>query len=162
MIKKNILFVCLGNICRSPMAEFIFRQMAEEQGVGILFGCDSAGTSDEERGNPLYSPARKKLAEKGISCEGHRARQVKKADYDRYDMIIGMDEQNVSDMKALFGGDPQAKVSMLLDHTSSCDLAHHGRAVADPWYTRDFDTAYNDIEVGCKALLEELRQMSSQ
>ena len=156
MKPKKILFVCLGNICRSPMAEFVFRHLAQQQGVADRFVVDSAATSDEEHGNPLYPPARQKLQQEGIACEGHRARQITRADYDRYDYIVGMNESNMRDLWRMLGGDPQHKLSMLLDHTPITDAAHHGRGVADPWYTRDFDTAYEDIYVGCQALLEEL------
>ena len=139
------------------MAEFVFRHLAEQQGVADRFEVTSAATSDEEQGNPLYPPARRKLQQEGIACEGHRARQITVADYERYDYIVGMNESNMRDLRRMLGGDPQQKLSMLLDHTPATDTAHHGRGVADPWYTRDFDTAYEDILIGCKALLDELK-----
>ena len=153
----KILFVCLGNICRSPMAEFIFRHLAAHDGVGNRFEVASAATSDEEHGNPLYPQARAKLMEHGVPCEGHHARQITAADYQRYDLIVAMDESNLRNLRPFVGADPQHKVSLLLDHTPESDTAHHGRGIADPWYTRGFDAAYEDILVGCRALLDELK-----
>lgn len=148
MIK--ILFVCHGNICRSPMAEFCMKDLVNKAGAGRSFAIDSAAVSCEELGNPVYPPARRKLAEHGISCAGKTARRIKSEDYAAYDLIIGMDRANLRSMTAFFGGDPEHKISLLLDHTL------HARDVADPWYTGDFDSAWRDIETGCKALLEEL------
>ena len=138
------------------MAEFIFRHQASLRGLSDRFEVASAATSDEEHGNPLYPPARRKLQEHGIACDGHRARQITAADYDRYDFIVGMDDNNLRNLHRMFGGDPQHKLSLLLDHTPASDSRHHGRGVADPWYTRDFDTAYDDITVGCSALIDRL------
>ena len=146
----RILFVCLGNICRSPMAEFLFRDLAEKAGLAARFEVASAGTSSEEYGNPVYPPARRKLAEHGISCAGKTARQMTRADYDRYDLLIGMEQYHLSAMRRIGGGDPAGKLHRLLDYT-----ARPGD-IDDPWYTGDFDTAWDEIEAGCRALLAQL------
>lgn len=145
----KILFVCHGNICRSPMAEFLFRHLAEEQGRGAEFSVASAATSREEIGNPVYPPARRKLAEHGISCAGHAARQLTRQDYADYDFLVGMDSANLRDMHCICGGDPDGKISLLLDHT-----ARPGN-VADPWYTGDFQATWLDVLAGCQGLLAE-------
>lgn len=156
----KILFICHGNICRSPMAEFVMKDLAEKEGVSGLFHIESAATSTEEiwggRGNPVYPPARRKLAEHGLSCEGKRARQVTRSDYGKYDMIIGMDDANLRNMRRLFSGDPDRKCAKLLDYT--------GRPgnVSDPWYTDDFDTCYDDILEGCTGLMAHLREKGFQ
>lgn len=150
----KILFICHGNICRSPMAEFVFVKLARERGVGERFSVASAATSTEEIirgvGNPVYPPAKRELAKHGISCDGKRAVQITKRDYDAYDYLICMDDNNVRGALRIFGGDPGGKVSKLMDHTA------RGGNVADPWYSGDFETAYCDIEAGCKALLDKL------
>lgn len=150
----RIMFVCHGNICRSPMAEFIFKDMLEKQGMSNEFFVSSSATSTEEIwggiGNPVYSPAKKKLAEHGIFCEGKRAVQLRKSDYDKYDYFIGMDKSNIRNMLNIFGGDAENKVHRLLEFAGSSD------DVADPWYSRDFETAYNDIYRGCTALLKKI------
>lgn len=146
----RILFVCLGNICRSPMAEFIFKDLAAKAGRGAEFEAASAGTSSEEYGNPVYPPARRKLAEHGIACAGKTARQLTRADYDRYDLLIGMESRHLSAMRRIYGGDPAGKMHRLLDYTA------RPADIADPWYTGDFDAAWNDIESGCRALLGQL------
>ena len=146
----RILFVCLGNICRSPMAEFIFRDLAAKAGRGAEFEAASAGTSSEEYGNPVYPPARRKLAEHDIACAGKTARQLTRADYDRYDLLIGMESRHLSAMRRICGGDPAGKMHRLLDYTA------RPADIADPWYTGDFDAAWNDIESGCRALLGQL------
>ena len=146
----RILFVCLGNICRSPMAEFIFKDLAVKAGRGAEFEAASAGTSSEEYGNPVYPPARRKLAEHGIACAGKTARQLTRADYDRYDLLIGMESRHLSAMRRICGGDPAGKMHRLLDYTA------RPADIADPWYTGDFDAAWNDIESGCRALLGQL------
>lgn len=146
----RILFVCLGNICRSPMAEFIFKDLAAKAGRGAEFEAASAGTSSEEYGNPVYPPARRKLAEHGIACAGKTARQLTRADYDRYDLLIGMESRHLAAMRRICGGDPAGKMHRLLDYTA------HPADIADPWYTGDFDAAWNDIESGCRALLGQL------
>ncbi len=150
----KILFICHGNICRSPMAEFVFVHLARELGVSDRFSVASCATSTEEIirgvGNPVYPPARRELARHGISCDGKRAVQLTKADYDRYEYLVCMDDNNVRNAMRILGGDPDGKVSKLMDHT-----ARHGN-VADPWYSGDFETCYRDIEEGCRALLDEI------
>ena len=151
---KRIMFVCHGNICRSPMAEFIFKKMLSEKGISGNFVVASSATSTEEiwgdRGNPVYPPAKKELLKHGISCDGKRAVQLKKSDYDKYDYFIAMDSMNVRNIMRIFGSDKEGKVSKLLDHTNEKG------DVADPWYTGKFDVTYSDIEKGCRALLKEL------
>lgn len=155
-MSKKILFVCHGNICRSPMAEFVFKRLVRRAGLEDAFEVASAATSDEEVGNPVYPLAKRTLAEHGIGCPGKTARQLTPDDYDRYDMLIGMDSQNLANMRLLFGGDPDGKLSLLLDHTPESDTKHHGRDVSDPWYTRKFNIAWDDINTGCTALFEKL------
>lgn len=146
----NILFVCHGNICRSPMAEFILKELVRQAGMESRFRIASAATSREELGNPLYPPARQALATHGIPCSSHAARQITKEDYSTFDLIIGMDEQNRKNLLRFFDGDPEGKISLLLDHTPTPG------PVADPWYTGDFEAAWRDINRGCRALLAEL------
>lgn len=148
MIK--ILFVCHGNICRSPMAEFAMKDLAEKANAASKFHIESAATSREELGNPVYPPARKKLAEHGINCEGKRARQLTRADYAEYDFLIGMDSANIRNMNRICGGDPDGKIHLMLEY------AGRPGDVADPWYTRDFEATWQDVEAGCKGLLQEL------
>ena len=153
MIK--VLFVCHGNICRSPMAEFIFKDVVQKNGLLDQFYIASAATSSEEIwngiGNPVYPPARRELAKHNISCDGKRAVQLQKSDYDKYDYLIGMEERNRINMLRILGGDPDNKVSLLLDYASE-----HGN-IADPWYTGDFKTTYDDIVRGCEGLLDYLQ-----
>lgn len=150
MIK--VLFVCHGNICRSPMAEFIMKDMVKKRGLADEFYIASAATSTEEiwgdRGNPVYPPARKELAKHGLSCDGKYAVQLKREDYAKYDYLIGMDSANIRNMERMCGGDPEGKIYRLLSFAGS------SRDVADPWYTGDFKTTYNDVVEGCGALLE--------
>lgn len=148
MIK--ILFVCHGNICRSPMAEFLMKDLVRRKGLSAQFEIASAATSDEELGSPVYPPIRALLSDRGISCKGKTARQLTPSDYDRYDYIVGMDAANRRNMLRLFGGDAQGKVSLLLE------WAGLAQDVADPWYTRDFRAAEHDIDLGCAALLEKI------
>ncbi|MBR6899869.1 MAG: low molecular weight phosphotyrosine protein phosphatase [Bacteroidales bacterium] len=155
-MSKRILFVCHGNICRSPMAEFVFKRLVRRAGLEDAFEVASAATSDEEVGNPVYPLAKRTLAEHGIGCPGKTARQLTPDDYDRYDMLIGMDGANLRNMELLFGGDPEGKLSLLLDHTPESDTKHHGRDVSDPWYTRKFNIAWDDISTGCAALFDKL------
>lgn len=155
-MSKRILFVCHGNICRSPMAEFVFKRLVRRAGLEDAFEVASAATSDEEVGNPVYPLAKRTLAEHGIGCPGKTARQLTPDDYDRYDMLIGMDGANLRNMELLFGGDPEGKLSLLLDHTPENDTKHHGRDVSDPWYTRKFNIAWDDISTGCAALFDKL------
>ena len=150
----RIMFVCHGNICRSPMAEFIFKKMLSEQGLSDQFEVASCATSTEEIwngvGNPVYPPARAELAKHGISCDGKRAVQLRASDYTRYDLLIGMDGANIRNMHRMLGGDPDGKIRKLMDFTA------RGGDVADPWYTGDFDVTYRDISEGCAALLKTL------
>lgn len=150
----KIMFVCHGNICRSPMAEFIFKKLVAEKGMSDNFVVASSATSTEEIwngvGNPVYPPAKAILAKHGISCEGKRAVQLKKSDYEKYDIFIGMDSANIRNMNRIFGGDPDGKVYKLLSFADS------GADVSDPWYSRDFDIAYNDIMTGCNALMNNI------
>ena len=148
MIK--ILFVCHGNICRSPMAEFVMKDLVNKKGMADQFEIASAATSTEEIGNPVYPPAKRKLKEHGISCEGKTARQMTKADYTYYDYIIAMDRFNLRNMTKFVGNDPDNKVSLLMDFTS------HPGDVADPWYTGDFDTTWSDVYEGCVGILKKL------
>lgn len=150
MKKIRILFVCHGNICRSPMAEFLMKELVMQRGLEDHFEIASAATTDEEIGNPVYPPVRSLLRERDISCEGKTAVQLRMADYGKYDLFIGMDSENLYDMKRLFGGDPENKVSLLLDYTD------RPRDVSDPWYTRNFHEAETDIDRGCTALLAHL------
>ncbi len=146
---SKILFICHGNICRSPMAEMILKHLVRERGLkGYVI--DSAAVSREEIGNGVYPPARRELAAHGVPCGNHRARQITPADYDEWDYLIGMDGSNISRMLRIFGGDPQGKVCRLMEFT--------GRAadVSDPWYSDRFDIAYRDILAGCEALLSRL------
>ncbi len=150
MEKYRILFVCHGNICRSPMAEFVMKDLVEKAGVAQQFLIESAATSTEEIGNSVYPPARRKLAEHGISCQGKTARQMTRLDYDRYDLLIGMDSWNIRNMRAISGGDPEGKIRMLMDYTN------RPGDVADPWYTGDFEATWRDVLEGCEALLSQL------
>ncbi len=148
MIK--ILFVCHGNICRSPMAEFVMKDLVKKEGIADHFHIASAATSREELGNPVYPPARKKLAEHQISCDGKTARQLQARDYTEYDLLIGMDSANLRNMRRICGGDAEGKIHLLLDYTD------RPGDVADPWYTRDFEATWRDVEEGCRGLLEAL------
>jgi protein-tyrosine phosphatase len=152
----KILFVCHGNICRSPMAELILKDMVKKSGIADDFFIASAATSAEELGNPVYPGARKRLAKEGISVAGKYATHLERSDYEKYDYLIGMDSRNIANMQKVFGGDPQKKVSRLLDFSS------RPRDIADPWYSDDFETAYNDIHEGCVALLRRLRGINQQ
>ena len=150
MTMKRILFVCLGNICRSPMAEFVMKDLVEKTGLQGQFYIESAATSTEEIGNEVYPPARRKLAEHGISCKGKTARQMTRADYDRFDLLIGMDKSNIRNMKRICGDDPEGKIHQLMDYTN------RPGDVADPWYTGDFETTWQDVSEGCRGLLSSL------
>ena len=150
----RILFVCHGNICRSPMAEFILKDMVKKRHIEDVFVIASCATSTEEIyggvGNPVYPPAKEQLRRHGISCEGKRAVQLRKSDYDKYDLIIGMDSMNIRNMHRILGGDPEGKIHMLKEYTT-------GGEVSDPWYSGDFETAYNEIYEGCEALLDSIK-----
>lgn len=153
---KKILFICHGNICRSPMAEYCFRDIVHRHGCSDRFEVASAATSSEELGNPVYPLAKKKLAEHGIDCSGKTSRRIHYDDYSYYDMIVCMDSLNLRMIAPFVKGDPDRKVSLLLDHTPPTDTHHHLRNVEDPWYSRDFDAAWDDISTGCNALFEKL------
>ena len=146
----RILFVCHGNICRSPMAEFVFKRLAAELGVEDRFDVESRATSADELGSPVYPPARRELAKHGISADGKYAVQLTRADYDKYDLLVGMDSANIRNMHRLFGSDPKGKIRKLMDFTS------RPGDVADPWYSGKFDVAYCDIYTGCATLLAAL------
>ena len=133
------------------MAEYVFRDLAARRGMDGVVACASAATSAEELGNPVYPPAARKLRSVGIDCSGKRARQLTKGDYDRYDLLLGMEERNLRDMRRICGGDALGKIRLLLQN------APRPRDIADPWWTGDFDTAYRDILEGCTLLLEEIR-----
>ena len=152
MIK--VLFICHGNICRSPMAEFILKDMVKKRGMEDQFYIESCATSTEEIwngvGNPVYPPAKRELAKHGISCDGKRARQVTKADYDKFDYLICMDNNNMRNIKWIIPSDPQNKISKLMNFAGS------DADVADPWYTGDFEITYKDIVRGCEGLIEFL------
>ena len=148
MIK--ILFICLGNICRSPMAEFVMKDLVEKAGLSGQFEIASAATSTEEIGNPVYPPARRKLAEHGICCAGKTARQMTRRDYETYDYLVAMDRNNLRNMVRFVGSDPEHKVSLLMDYTS------RPGDVADPWYTGDFEATWQDVLEGCTALLDAI------
>ncbi len=161
MIK--ILFVCHGNICRSPIAEFYMKDLVTRKGLADQFEIASAATTTEEiwggKGNPIYPPALKELLSHGIGTEDNelgvhekRARLMTRADYGKYDFIIGMDSENLYDMKRIAGGDPEGKISLLLDYTDQ------PRSVADPWYTRDFGATWRDVETGVAGFMEELER----
>ena len=148
MIK--ILFVCHGNICRSPMAEFVMKDLVKKAGRAHDFYIESAAVSAEELGNPVYPPARRELAAHGISCDRKNARQMTRADYDRFDFLVCMDHSNLRRMERICGGDPAGKMSLLLAHADRSD------DVADPWYTGDFSATWRDVLAGCTALLEKI------
>lgn len=145
----RILFVCLGNICRSPMAEMILKDMVRKRGIEKNFEIASCATSTEEVGNPVYPPARAELARQGVPCEHRASRQLTKADYEKYDLLIGMDASNIRNMQRMLGGDPKGKIRKMMDYA-------YGGDVADPWYTGDFSITYRDIHAACEGLLKAL------
>ena len=146
----RILFVCHGNICRSPMAEFVMKHLVAEAGLSDYLEIASAATSTEEIGNPVYPPARRKLAEHGIGCEGKTARQMTRDDYRYYDKVVAMDRNNLRNLRRMFGDDTEHKISLLMDHTRCPG------DVADPWYTGDFEATWRDVLEGCRGLLDEM------
>ena len=162
----KVLFVCHGNICRSTMAEYVMRHLVAERGLGDAITCDSAATSTEEIGNPVHPGTQRVLAKHGVPCGNHRSRQMTRRDYDRYDLIVGMDANNWGNMVRLLAGsrwgwgdpsedevrraDPDGKLHLLLDWSD------HPRDIADPWYTHDFETTYADVDEGCRTLLDAL------
>ena len=154
---KKIMFVCHGNICRSPMAEFIFKDMLKKESIESEFYVASSATSTEEIwggiGNPVYPSAKAELKKHGILCDGKRAVQLKKSDYYKYDMFIAMDSNNIRNIGRIFGSDPDCKVHKMMD------FADRKGDVADPWYTGNFDITYSDIYDGCVGLLRFLKQL---
>ena len=146
---KKILFVCHGNICRSPMAEFVMKDLIKKAHRENDFYIESAATSTEEIGNNVYPPARRKLAEHNISCTGKTARQMQRSDYDKFDMLVGMDSYNIRNMERICGGDPEGKIHLLKEFTGD-----YGD-VADPWYTGNFEATWQDVLKGCTAILEK-------
>ena len=146
----RILFVCHGNICRSPMAEFVMKDLVKKAGLESEFLIESAATSTEEIGNPVYPPARRKLAEHGVGCDGKTARQLRNEDYDQYDLLIGMDRANLRNMHRICGGDFDGKTHLLMEFTD------RPGDVADPWYTDDFESTWQDVLEGCRRLLKWL------
>lgn len=170
----HVLFVCHGNICRSPMAEFVLKDLAAKAGLADHFVIASAATSTEEIwngiGNPVYPPAREEMARHGISCAGKRAVQLKKQDYDKYDYLIGMDSANIRNMKRMLGGDPEHKIYKMMEFAEAANGGNRsgrvgGRAdadevadVADPWYTRNFEATWRDVTAGCAGFLKFLKE----
>lgn len=147
----KILFICHGNICRSPMAEFLLKDIVNKRGLADAFEIASAATSREEIGNPVHYGTRTKLAQFGISVAGKHAVQVTKRDYEHYDLLLVMDSNNIRNLRRVLGEDTQNKVHLLLDYTE-----RKGESIADPWYTGDFDVTYDDIMEGLAGLLEQL------
>ena len=143
----RILFVCLGNICRSPMAEFALKEMVTREKREDLFQIESAAISDINNDRPVYREARRKLMEHGIDCTGKYARQLSASDYAEFDLLIGMDQANLRGMRRICGGDPEDKIHLLMEYTE------RPGEIDEPWYTGDFDTAWQDIEDGCRGLL---------
>ena len=152
----KILFICHGNICRSAMSEFIMRDMVEKHGLSDQIQVASAATSREEIGNDMYPPAKRKLDKEHIPYIRRQARQVTKADYDEYDLLLCMEQYNIRNLRRIIPNDPEHKIHLLLDYTNN------PRDISDPWYTDDFDTAYDDIVAGCTGLLTFLSRTSSQ
>ena len=152
MRKIKILFVCHGNICRSPMAQYVFQDMVNKRGLSDYFYIDSAATSTEEIGNGVHHGTQRKLREVGVPVGNHRAVQMTRADYDKYDYILGMDHWNLKNMNRMLKSDPEKKIALLLD------FSDRPRDIADPWYTGNFDVTYDDIVEGCSALLEHILQ----
>lgn len=149
MIK--VLFVCLGNICRSPMAEYVFKDMVKKEDIENDFYIDSAGTSSEENGNPVYYDTREKLRKENIECGDHTSRKLTKEDYKKYDYIIGMEERNIRNIKGIVGEDKDNKIYRLLD------FSDNPRDIADPWYTGNFDRTYDDIVEGLEGYITYIK-----
>ena len=147
----RVLFVCLGNICRSPMAEFVFKDMIQKNGIDNKFYVESAATSSEEVGNGVHYGTINKLKEEGIRIYDRKAKQIKKSDYDKFDYIIGMEKRNIDNILRIVGEDKDKKIYRLLD------FSNNPRDIADPWYTGNFDITYNDIVEGCEAFIKKLQ-----
>lgn len=148
----RILFICHGNICRSPMAEFVMKKYVRDAGLEDEFYIESAATSREELGNPVYPPARRELERHGISCAGKYARQVTPDDYGAFDLLVCMDRANIRNTQRITGPDTESKIALLMNYTGE------PRDVADPWYTGDFAATWRDVTAGCSALLRKLTQ----
>ncbi len=147
---KRILFICHGNICRSPMAEMVMKELVRREHLDDCFSIASCATSTEEIGNPVYPPARAELARQGIPCEHRGARQITRRDYAEYDLLICMDENNLRNLRRIIPCDPDGKIGKLMEYAGS------NADVADPWYTDRFDICYADILAGCQGLLKTL------
>ena len=145
--KIKVMFVCLGNICRSPMAEFVMRDEIKRRGLDDVIEASSSATSYEEYGNPVYPPAVNKMKREGVTIYPHRATPLQKEDYGKYDLFVGMEEYNLRRMRNIFGGDPESKISKLLDYT------HTGGDIADPWYSGNFDKTYDEVVKGVDGLI---------
>ena len=152
----NILFACYGNICRSPMAEMIFKDLIIKNNKRYMFSCVSRSTSMEELGNPIYPQAKRKLEQMGVTCENHRATQITKEDYDKYDYIIVMEERNRRDLLRIIGEDKDNKIHLLMEYTKN------NKDIDDPWYSGDFDTAFNEINEGCISLYNYLMNLGDK
>lgn len=146
----KVLFICLGNICRSTMAEFVLKDLVRKNGLEHNFVIESAGTSSEEVGNPVHHGTKAKLASLGISCDGKFARKLTTEDYDKFDYLICMDSGNIADALRIFGGDPHKKISLLLS------FAGKNQSIKDPWYTGNFDETYEDVLCGLRSFLSSL------
>ena len=149
----SVIFICHGNICRSVSAQYIFDELIRQEHLEDKLCCDSAATSTEEIGNPVYPPMKQALIHHNVVRGDHRARQLRRSDYDMYDLIIGMDSENMYYIKRILGDDPEGKVHTLMEYTDTPE-----ELIDDPWYTRDFETAYQMINKGCKALLTSLKE----
>lgn len=149
----SVIFICHGNICRSVSAQYIFDELIRQEHLEDKLCCDSAATSTEEIGNPVYPPMKQALIHHNVVIGDHRARQLRRSDYDMYDLIIGMDSENMYYIKRIVGDDPEGKVHTLMEYTDTPE-----ELIDDPWYTRDFETAYQMINKGCKALLSYLKE----
>ncbi len=152
----KILFICHGNICRSPMAEYVMKDLVAKCGLSDSFYIDSAATSMEEIGNSVHRGTRGKLRQEGVFCGDHRARLLRSSDYEEYDYILGMDRWNLKNMNRILRSDPEKKIRLLLD------FSDHPRDIADPWYTGDFDVTYDDILEGCQALMKYILEQDRE
>ena len=149
MKPQRLIFICHGNICRSPMAEFVMKALVRSRGLEDHYYIESAAVSTEETGNPIYPPAKRCLTQHGVPFDNNkRARQITRTDYDRFDRIICMDASNLRLIRRIIPSDPEGKIHLLMSYTG------HGRDVADPWYTGDFEEAFQDILEGCEAILK--------
>ncbi|MCR4670165.1 MAG: low molecular weight phosphotyrosine protein phosphatase [Saccharofermentans sp.] len=154
----RVLMVCHGNICRSPVAEFILKDLADSEGLSDLIYCESRATHTDEiwngYGSPVYPPMKKILSRHGISCEGKQATLISRTEYNRFDLIIGMDEENMSVLRRMFDGDPEGKVHLLTEYADK----NKGLHIEDPWYTGNFEKVYGQIEEGCIGLMDYLKE----